>query len=95
MASPPGSTVDRLDPAGRVGAAPPGRVRVTVAAVSLGRMLTRAEVADALGVTPRTVTELVRRRELPVYRFAGRPRFLRPDVAAVREARSSRTGRVG
>jgi excisionase family DNA binding protein len=66
-------------------------VRVTVTDVSLGRMLTRAEAASALEVSARTVTELVRRGQLSVYRFGGRPRFQPADVVALREARSTRT----
>jgi excisionase family DNA binding protein len=66
----------------------PGSVRVTVTPTSLGRMLTRAEAASALEVSARTVTELVRRGQLSVYRFGGRPRFLPGDVLALREARS-------
>lgn len=72
---------------GGVGPAPASIV--TVKPVSLGRMMTRAEAATALGVSTRTVSELARRGELPTFRFGGRPRFLPADVLALKETRSA------
>jgi excisionase family DNA binding protein len=71
-----------------------GSERVVVTTVSLGRMLTRAEAATQLDVSARTVTELVRRGQLPAYRFGGRPRFLPADVVALRDARSAQAQHV-
>lgn len=48
--------------------------------------LTLAEVADVLRLNPRTVRELVRRRELPGRIVGGRWRFRREDVDAFFDA---------
>ncbi len=49
-------------------------------------LLTPAEVAELLRISPRALRKLRRRRPLPFYRVGGALRFRRPDVDAWLEA---------
>jgi predicted DNA-binding transcriptional regulator AlpA len=53
------------------------------------RLLRRVQVADLLGVSPRTLDRIVRAGELPVVRIDRMPRFCPEDVRAL--IRSRRT----
>ncbi len=49
---------------------------------AVGELMTKAEVAELLGCTERTVTNYMARNGLPFERRHGRPAFRREDVAA-------------
>ncbi len=51
-----------------------------------GVLLTREEVGELLGISPRTVARLVARGELPVVRIGRLARYRGTDVTAVIEA---------
>jgi excisionase family DNA binding protein len=57
------------------------------------KLLRRSEVADLLGVSPRTLDRLVEAGSLPVVYIDRRPRYLAEDVAAFVLARRRRRTR--
>lgn len=52
-----------------------------------GALFTQSEAADYLGVTPRQIDRLLRRRELPKIKVGGLVRISRADLDAYIESR--------
>ena len=66
----------------------------------MGALMTRAEVAELLGVHPRTVARMVHRGEIPSALYAGRRVYPRAAITEMiddlnRQAQASVTARVG